>query len=377
MHIVLLHAVVGALLVDADSSGGDSALATWEAPARRNWAAPHPGACALEVSAGTAELLQAALGMWGSIRVCKRFDSGKDGKTVCIADMVGVVASLINVAQYILGGIDSCIGQKHMQNTLCAQKSLVLAGAISQAASTATTLSTGCVAAELRADSQAINGASCVVDVRSAMQSFITAIMETTHLKKRCSISPQTCTEFSAHLVASLAGLARYALSAAGDCGGKVPPGSKCGAEIAALIQSMTTIVAAATGVDEACDPKFAPPTPPPFDTRDMELHKDGTLSMPTDHQLTPAQQATIAALQNNLTAAQRLFGIDRESPWDEHDRKQTPLSTNAAWSNAILVGLLPVAAIVAFLTGRRTGKYSEYRRPTRELTIADGDVSA
>jgi len=376
-YLFSLYIVACALVVEANSLAGDQALAAWDAeaaaPARRNWAAPHPGTCAMDVSAGTAELLQVGIGMWSAIRVCKAApDGNKEVKTLCVADVAGVVASLTNVGQYILAGLDSCIGRNHIHNGLCAQKSLVLAGAISQAAGTATSLSNGCVAKKFKKGSKIYNGASCIVDIRSAMQSLMTGILEVMHLKGQCGISPQRCTEFSAHLVASMAGLARYALSAAGDCAGTVPPGSECGAEIATLVQSMTTIIAASTGVEKACDPKYAPPTPPPFDTRDMELHKDGSISMPTGHKLTPAQQATIAALQSNLTAAQRLFGIKRESLWDDDDFKDTSLSTNA-----ILAGLLPIAAIVAFLTGRRTGQCGKYQRPEPWLEVADSDVSA
>jgi len=374
MHLFLLHIVVGASTVEADSVVGSTALAAWEAPARRNFAVPHPGACAMDVSAGTAELLQVGIGLWSAIQVCKTTSDGKEAKTICIADVAGVVASLTSVGQYILSGIDSCIGRQHIHNTACAQKSLVLAGAISQAAGTATSLSNGCVAANFKPglSKPAYKGASCVVDIRSAMQSLMTAILEVVHVKGECSISPQRCTEFSAHLIASMAGLARYALSAAADCGASVPPGSACGAEIATLIQSMTTIVAAATGVDKACDPKYAPPTPPPFDTRGIELNTDGTLTMPTDQKLTPDQQATITALQANLSTAQRLFGVKRESLWDDHDPKQTSLSINA-----ILIGLLPVAAIVAFFTGRRSGRTWEYQRPTSTFKVVNGDVSA
>jgi len=375
MQLFLLYIVVGALPVEADSLAGDAAPAAWEAPARRmkHWVAPHPGACAMDVSAGTADLLQVGIGLWSGIQVCKEIsDGGKDVKTICIADIAGVVASLTSVGQYILSGIDSCIGRKHIHNTACAQKSLVLAGAITGAAGAATSLSSGCVAAKFKAGDKPLNGATCVVDIRSAMQSLITSIMQMVHLKGECDVSAQTCTEFSARLIASIAGLGTYALSAAADCGGKVPPGSECGAEIAALIQSTTTIVAAATGVDEACDPKYAPPTPPPFNTRGIALNMDGSLTMPTGTQLTPNQQATIAALQGNLSTAQRLFGIKRESLWDDHDPKQTSLSINA-----ILIGLLPVAAIVAFFTGRRTGRSSNYLRRTSVFEAAYADVSA
>merc|ERR1719174_2637712 len=104
----------------------------------------HPATCAMDATAGTAELLQTGIQLWSSIEVCKEAPNGDDRtKTVCIADAAGVVAALTNVAQYLLAVLESCAGQ-HLLHARCAQTALILTGSISGAAGAATSLSTGC-----------------------------------------------------------------------------------------------------------------------------------------------------------------------------------------------------------------------------------------
>jgi len=359
MDAFLLYTVIGLLLVasPAHSLVDDKALAGPDAerasPARRNFVVPHPGACAMDVSAGTADILQAALGIWTSIQVCKKAHvpgSANEMKTMCVADGAGVVASLTNVGQYILGMLASCMGQNHV-GAQCAQKSLILAGAISAGASAATSLSNGCVTSKLfHGGTQIYQGATCIVDIRSAMQYFMSAMMSFVHIKEQCDISPENCASFSSHLVASFAAIAKFGLSAAGDCGGKVPPGSECGAEISALIQSMSTIVAASTKVEEACNPNYTAPATMPGAVG-VTVQTDGTVILPQGHSLTPQQAATVANLRSQLSQAQRLFGIEKEEPFAPKNAVHSSLSINA-----VLLGCIPLASLVAFLTGRRAG---------------------
>jgi len=301
----------------------------------------------MDISGGAADLLQVGLGLWSAVKVCETAEKGdQTNKMACVADISGIVASLTNVGQYIIGIMESCAGKVSLSDH-CSRASLVLAGSISGAAGTSTSLSAGCGNVQkFKMTTQAANGASCVVDVRSTVQSLLKTIMSLVSIKKKCDVSAEQCSTSGAHLVASLAGLAEFVLAATGDCAGKLLPGAACGSDVASLVSSLSTVVAAATDTEMACNPNA--PTPGPTAVEVM-VQPDGTKTAPQGV-MTSAQAAAIAEMKKKLNNFQRLYqpSVEKAPVLDGE-------SHSLFSSTAVLAGFMPLLVIMGFLAGRRS----------------------
>lgn len=328
-------------------------------PARRNLAIADPASCAMDVSAGVADLAQVGLGMWSAVKICKTAPHGSEtNKIACTADVLGVVSSLTNVGQYIIGALESCAGVVKLSDT-CSRNSLILAGAISGGAGSSTALSAGCASVNAFKESsrnQAFNGASCIIDMRSSMQGLLKIIMSLVAVKQQCSISPEHCASSTAHIVASLANLAKFALSAAGDCAGQVPTGAACGLDIASLVASLSTTASAATNVELACNPNAPTHAPPAVN---VVVQTDGTIALPSGT-MTGSQASVIAEMRANISNFQRLYRTPSQEALDLDETRQMPFS-----STTVLAGFIPLMAIMGFLAGKRAGGGGKEQRRT------------
>jgi len=352
------------MLVDTSSLVDDESFAALlsaqkslaAAPAGRNLAVADAATCGMDISGGAADLLQVGLGLWSAVKVCETAEKGSDAnKMACVADISGIVASLTNIGQYIIGIMESC-GGKVSLNDHCARASLVLAGAISGAAGTSTALSAGCGnVQEFKLTTQVANGASCVVDVRSTVQSLLKTIMSLVAIKKNCDVSAEQCSTSGAHLVASLAGLAEFVLAATGDCAGKLVAGAACASDVAKLVSSLSTTVAAATDTEMACNPNA--PTPGPAAV-EVLVQPDGTKTSPQGV-MTSAQAAAIAEMKKKLNNFQRLY-----QPTAERTPALDEESHSLFSSTAVLAGFMPLLVIMGFLAGRRS-KSGDNQQPS------------
>jgi len=342
------------MLVDTSSLVDDESFAALLSAQRslataagRNLAVADPATCGMDISGGAADLLQVGLGLWSAVKICETAEKGSEtNKMACVADISGIVASLTNIGQYIIGIMESC-GGKVSLNDHCARASLVLAGAISGAAGTSTSLSAGCGnVQEFKISTQAANGASCVVDVRSTVQSLLKTIMSLVSIKRNCDISAEQCSTSGAHLVASLAGLAQFVLAATGDCAGKLVAGAACASDVAKLVSSLSTTVAAATDTEMACNPNA--PTPGPAAVQVL-VQPDGTETSPAGV-MTSAQAAAIAEMKKKLNNFQRLYQPTAEKAPALDEESHSLFS-----STALLAGFMPLLVIMGFLAGRRS----------------------
>jgi hypothetical protein len=263
------------------------------------------------------------------------------------------VATLTDIGQYIIGSVESCAGKYELSDA-CAKTSLALAGSISAAAGSSTSLSQGCSATRWM-HTEAAAGASCVVDIRASMQDLLTVILSLTKVSQQCDTSPEQCASSTAHAVATLADLAKFVVSAAGDCVGQLPPGAACGEDIASIVQSLTTIATAGTVVEQSCNPSAK--TPPP--EAQVLVQPGGQVTWP--HGIfTKDQTNIIAAMRANISNFKRLYQKTAEESSSLGESKQKSLPVTV-----VLCGLMALVAVVGFQAGRRSGVGEE-----RQTTI-------
>jgi hypothetical protein len=187
----------------------------------------------------------------------------------------------------------------------------------------------------------------CVLSIKDGIKHLAKAAAAFTTRRLHCGPhSPQwECADMSLAVAEHLVNLGKYILNAASHCGHShlYHKGTHCGVAVTGVVAALTEIASGGAEVAGHCAAKKPAPTipvPPPVPS-------------PTTPVPTPVP-----------TPAQRLYseGASADAP--------TPVATPL---NAVLLALLPIAAVASFFVGAR---YSSHRgqRPTQQFTRPNFD---
>jgi hypothetical protein len=323
--------------------------------------------CTIAAGNGVDALFDSGIKVFQSVKQCNAMekDLNDHNLVACAADIGEIIASVADLAQYVINIVSACAGKK-TPHSACIQYGFALVGSISQLASSVGDLDLQC----LHKTRPYHDTLTCLFDVKFGVHELLSVLEHGLVLKDLCTASPTYCAAGVFDVLASVGNLANYVLASLGNCETVGNLNLACGTSIAKLSASIAEIVASAINAAKTCKPipsairssAAAPavtPAPPPSVVTDfMKWAKKEQAKG-----IAPAalKGDVTAAISRNLTQVSKLFSNRRR---DLTEEKEEFLEDKFSFVPFLAAGAIPVALLLGFSIGRRT-----VARPSARVT--------
>jgi len=170
--------------------------------------------CTIAAGNGIDALFDSGIKIFQSVRQCNYIeDDSRASRTsrnrvACLTDIGDVIASIANLAQYVINIISSCTGH-HVPHSRCMQYGFALAGDISKLAASAGEIDLNCI----HVPDNYKNTIDCLFDIKFGVHEILQVVEHSLVLKDACETGPKFCAGGVFDVVASLGTLANYVLA--------------------------------------------------------------------------------------------------------------------------------------------------------------------
>mmetsp|Transcript_93423 Transcript_93423/g.145845 ORF Transcript_93423/g.145845 Transcript_93423/m.145845 type:complete len:397 (+) Transcript_93423:43-1233(+) len=310
--------------------------------------------CTIAAGNGIDALFDSGIKIFQSVRQCNYIDDdpSRQNRVACLTDIGDVIASIANLAQYVINIISSCTGH-HVPHSRCIQYGFALAGDISKLAASAGEIDLNCI----HVPDNYKNTIECLFDIKFGVHEILQVVEHSLVLKDACETGPKFCAGGVFDVVASLGTLANYVLAGLGNCQAHTPFKVGCGESISKLIAAVSGITSAAISASEFCKPQpagasgsaQAVSTTPSIGADFMTWAKHEISKGATPEEL---KANVSSAIQQELSQVSALFA-SRDT---RKKRRFIPEAENMSKFNFnyLLAGATPVALLMGYLMGRR-----------------------
>jgi len=218
----------------------------------------HKALCALDVTRGASDLMDAGLDLWAA---SKRSDQTTSrAKEELSVDITAVIGSVSKVVEHILQAMTDCTALEDLSSEQtgayqCGQAATKLTAGASELASAGAKLSMTCKSRRL-VDVKKTSQGKCVVNVKDAMMELAEASALLTTAPQKCKTDGskmEDCAEMALRVTSHLAALGKFIMGATKNCGSQTGIDVACAGAVSTLIQALSTVGAAGMEIDKEC----------------------------------------------------------------------------------------------------------------------------
>lgn len=270
--------------------------------------------CSINAARAMDEMMDSALWTWTSVERCKQEGTAPGHGLRCEMDISRAAESIAGMANVIVHALEDCGSIRGDQCGIAAGKFIQSAAGMSAAAGgiwKVCAKGTGILnpAAKPNAEPRPLGKwAWCLLDAKDSLRSLMKAVQRSQHAQALCEKSADDCGAVSTGIISAIAALGEYATAAVGHCQPTVPAHAY---ELACSSQVMMAL------------------------RHTSQLASDGSL-MASDCK----------------ASASRLYELDAKHKEEDEETKNGLLSVTS-----MSLMMLPIAAVMSFLAGKRFGK--------------------